>query len=189
MRRLKRLLLTIGCVISIAVCTVLYLQSQGVVPPLGVGWGDAVRASACDLKVDESIVIRTASGMKNPTVAGFAYGVRTLGHFDVAGIQYRRWEMILQKPDRTPLPGSLGRYMELRIAAEWPVLLSLATLALCLWRLAKERQRWMAGRSHLCQGCGYDLRATPDRCPECGLVPAGKSENVPPNLRSIPTEE
>src|SRR5262249_9536721 len=39
--------------------------------------------------------------------------------------------------------------------------------------LVKRRRTKQSRAKRLCISCGYDLRATPDRCPECGAVPVG----------------
>jgi hypothetical protein len=57
-------------------------------------------------------------------------------------------------------------------APHWIVAVVLAVLPL-------SRRRWLMSprrrRPGLCPACGYDLRATPDRCPECGAFPAGRA--------------
>jgi hypothetical protein len=51
--------------------------------------------------------------------------------------------------------------------AYWILAVTFAILpAFWLWRRVRNRSK-LPG---LCSVCGYDLRATPDRCPECGTV-------------------
>jgi len=65
----------------------------------------------------------------------------------------------------------------------WPMLVPAGVLlgtGLALW-LPKaigrhqEVRRLAAGR---CARCGYDLRASRDRCPECGTIRPGRAWNV-----------
>ena len=56
-----------------------------------------------------------------------------------------------------------GRYVK----APWWVLFVLTAAAPLAWAAEGNRRRWWSERGR-CAACGYDLRATPERCPECG---------------------
>ena len=70
-------------------------------------------------------------------------------------------------------PGPL--YEDHATLAPWWFLMLVSAALPVLWltRLVlRRRGRERNLRERRCLGCGYDLRATPGRCPECGAVPA-----------------
>ena len=50
----------------------------------------------------------------------------------------------------------------------WMILLASSVMPVIWFRATRQVRR---AREGFCPACGYDLRATPDHCPECGRTP------------------
>jgi hypothetical protein len=92
--------------------------------------------------------------------------------FSVLGFEY-----FVREKHYTPGPQVESTYWGFRVwtAPYWSVATPAGVLpAIRLLSYLRRRRSRIRGELRLCPTCGYDLRATPDRCPECGTT-AGSS--------------
>lgn len=75
-----------------------------------------------------------------------------------------------------PKDGDDHRSIGIGVSHWLAALLLLVAPMLWLNRFCKARR---ARRLGLCPACGYDLRASPQRCPECGLAASAKLQTAP----------
>jgi hypothetical protein len=76
-----------------------------------------------------------------------------------------RWLRYAQYQGGSPDGTGTETYLEIPY---W-LTVTVTTLLPLVWLVARIRRRHRDGV--FCLTCGYDLRATPDRCPECGAAP------------------
>lgn len=126
-------------------------------------------------------VARDASTLRQ-TVTMSAAGYLIVTHFKVGSSDFPERESGLRY-HRVNLDGNVQlkygfffRQNDFVIQlAHWMFVLLFA-LAPAWWVVGPWRRQSKRRKLGLCLNCGYDLRASPERCPECGCVAAMQNE-------------
>jgi hypothetical protein len=112
-------------------------------------------------KITESKIMSTSGGAIQMQ--------RTLKEWSILGVVFDRYVRVKLDFARRPLPGTYGQVSTLLIPLYWPLLLfGILPMSRIFLVLQRRRRRTLRQVDHLCPSCGYDLRATPNACPECG---------------------
>jgi hypothetical protein len=175
MKRVLRILLNAATVLSLVLCAgtlVLWMRSYWTVDFLL--WRSGGYASASVSVCRGSLDVMRARGIPRtfehvrvaPDEAACPRWASAAGlRFGAAGFAF------YAEPDVSPLGDGPGRqpvpFHELLVPL-WAIVAASGVLP-SAWMFGRARRRRRSRRGR-CLECGYDLRATPDRCPECGTI-------------------
>jgi hypothetical protein len=131
-------------------------------PGLTTG-ADGFQYDSCENYIPPATVSLSPSGI---TISGTSVLTLTAipkRHFGFLGIYYNE-------------SASGGPYTKILSIPFWLILLMSAAMPIA-WHIVQRRKRCAARRRNLglCPACGYDLRASPNRCPECGTAATAKA--------------
>ena len=118
-------------------------------PARGEGW----RLAVTPKEVEDVESLRRYAELSGPELGGSPWEFAGIGRYDTSAVGGGTYWLI----PFAHLVGLCGLPAALRVG-------------LAARRHFRRRARYRRG---LCLDCGYDLRATPDRCPECGKVAGG----------------
>ena len=163
---------TIAAVALLSWVAVVLLWIVSYVRPMEL-WSRRIRGTPNGVEVTVvygSLSIQKGTASVTAPVNG-GVGLSITSGWDAFGLHFHRLIAIRRDAKRKPIPGIAGQYAEFWFSLFWPFFLTTALTAWIIIALLRRRAaiaRSLVGR--VCARCGYDLRASRGRCPECGTV-------------------
>jgi hypothetical protein len=121
---------------------------------------DGARLGFLKIRADGNVISQTRHGDLMPALGLLGFGWQS--HRFRKGVT-------LFGPEEKPIGGTFTLEYDVLAVPYW-AMLTLAAILPAAWLrglLILQRRR----ATGCCERCGYDLRASPDRCPECGTQP------------------
>ena len=189
---MKRRLLTIAAVLSFLLCLAtfaLWVRSYWVADAFECHTRNVLRARLADFQLDAARgTVRFVC--RSVDTSGYATGIRATDpvrptkHTTMTGdpwaferpwYQWRHWGCGYDRREIGRWPN--GRVIQTTTCVYFPYWPAVAFtgIAPMFWLRSVLPRLFRRRRQGFCRSCGYDLRATPDRCPECGAYAPGKS--------------